>query len=222
MNNDLFNIKPFNQFMIGPTEIEWLVQGIIPVFTAGIMAGDSGVGKTWLVLYLALCIAVGIPWFGQFDVKQGSVVLVDFENHEILLRNRLMYMLKPLELSAIQEIPLFFLVGEPINLSPANKHGEDFGISISLEKLMRSVQTIEPNLVIFDSLTRFHSSNENSSNEMSEVFNNVKLFMQETNTACLFTHHTRKSNFGPKKDMIRGSTDIRAFFDYTFIIEGEK
>jgi hypothetical protein len=186
-----------------------------------LLAGDAGVGKTWLTLGLALDVATGRSWLGQFPVKRGSVLVVDEENADLLLRVRLAAMLKARNLHP-DGIPISFLVGAGVNLSPI--YHPKTGALQSTQgyvKLLNTVAECRPALVIFDSLTRCHRSNENSANEMAAVFANVRHLVNQTGCSVLFTHHFRKAgaNSSGSGQAIRGSSDIRAFCDYTLLAE---
>ena len=201
----------------GPTEVTWIMEPFIPPTSTVLLAGRSGVGKTWLSLDIALSIVSGIPWLGQFPVQQGPVLIVDEENSELLLRIRLLQLLHSYALSP-RDLPLYTLIGKMINLSPTKLAG---GFNESYDGLLKAIYQVEPVLVIFDSLTRCHRANENSANEMAAMFANVKHLIDETGTSCLFNHHFRKGGGGSNRsgDRIRGSTDIRAFCDVTLLMD---
>jgi hypothetical protein len=56
---------------------------------------------------------------------------------------------------------------------------------------------------------------------MAAVFANVRHLVNQTGCSVLFTHHFRKTgaNGGGSGQAIRGSSDIRAFCDYTLLVE---
>lgn len=58
-----------------------------------LIAGRPGSGKTNLVLYMALCLATGTPFFG-FATKQVEVTYIGFEGAETKLANRLEKIMK--------------------------------------------------------------------------------------------------------------------------------
>jgi len=61
-----------------PPPMQWLVRGLIPVrFTTNLYA-ESGHGKSYLVLHLALCLITGKPFAGE-PVLQGEVLYLDWE-----------------------------------------------------------------------------------------------------------------------------------------------
>lgn len=216
--SDTYALCDLAKLLDGPKTIDWLLDGIIPPKSAGLLAGDSGVGKTWITLDLALAVATGTDWLGQFPVKQGRVLIVDEENADILLRVRLDKLLNARGLNPAN-VPIRFLVGVGVNFAPVKDNKGRVITNAGYEKLLRTIKAYQPALVIFDSLTRCHTANENAAGEMAQVFANVKKLVNETNTSVLFTHHTRKGNGGDYGDRIRGSTDIRAFVDYTLFAE---
>jgi len=218
---DTYKLIDLAHLTNGPTKVDWRVAPIIPPKSTGLLAGDSGVGKTWLTLGLALDVALGQDWLGQFPTRQGKVLIVDEENADLLLRVRLAALLKARGLKP-EAIPIQFLIGIGVNFTPTKDNKGRVTASSGYTKLLRTIKQYQPALVIFDSLTRCHSSNENAAGEMSQVFANVKKLVNETNTSVLFTHHIRKGSAGGNGDSgqrIRGSTDIRAFCDYTLMVD---
>jgi hypothetical protein len=62
---------------------EQLVEGLLPKRGVNVAVGDSNIGKSPLVVQVAVCVAAGIPFLGC-ETKQGKVVLVDYENTGLL------------------------------------------------------------------------------------------------------------------------------------------
>jgi hypothetical protein len=63
--------------------VEQLVDGLLPRHGASTVVGDSNIGKSPLVVQLAVCVAAGIP-FLERETRQGKAVLLDYENTGIL------------------------------------------------------------------------------------------------------------------------------------------
>ena len=182
--------------------VDWLVERLIPAGGVAVIGGNSGVGKSWLVLHIARCVAVGDPVLGKFTTSQGTVVLVDEENGMRLLKRRVHKLESGCE--AREDVPVTLLVN----------HGVRIDDEYDLEYTLSLLEELKPKLVIFDSLTRIHGKDEYKSQEMAEVMMGFRRIQLEIGCAILFTHHTRKrgmiNNAG---EMLRGSTDIRAFVD---------
>lgn len=217
-----YAVKTLYELLDGPTEIDWIMPEIIPPGSSGLLAGDSGIGKSWLFMELALSIAMGTPFLGHFKVKQGTVLIVDEENSELLLRNRLNKMIASKGIKLIKSVPVKFLVGSSTHFSPIRSKNGDFVKSPQFDRLLETVKQQQPLVTMFDSLIRVHRARESASEEMSMAFSYVKQLIDQTGTSTLFTHHMRKSNNnngGGSGERIRGSTDIRAFCDFTLLAD---
>jgi hypothetical protein len=207
----------------GPTEVDWLVEPIIPPSASVLLAGSSGVGKTWLSLDMALSVATGKDWLGQFKVRQGPVLVVDEENSPLLLRVRLKMLLGARGIRG-GDLPIRFLVGAGINLSPVKSKSGALTPTNSYKMLLTTVEKVKPSLVILDSLTRVHRANENNAGEVAAVFAGIKTLMRETGASTLSVHHFRKGGASKSRsgDRIRGSSDIRAFVDATLLVDEQE
>ena len=179
-----------------------IVKGIIDEGCAAILAGPPNVGKTWLVLSLARAIASGSPWLGQFPTSPCPVVIFDEEGHlpGVQSRCRLLEAADPLD-----HAPAMFLcVG----------HGVRLDTQAGVDHLTRVIEQCQPGLVILDSLTRVHGADENDAGSMASVFAVAKHLMRVHHTAVLFTDHLRKKSvINDPEEMLRGSTEKRAWPD---------
>lgn len=61
-----------------PPAREWTIPGLVPEGFLSLLIADGGTGKSFLALYMALCIAVGAP-FLKLPVKRGRALYVDYE-----------------------------------------------------------------------------------------------------------------------------------------------
>lgn len=183
--------------------IDWLVDGILPAGGQGILGGDAGVGKTWLLLSMALSVAAGMPWLDTYSTKQGRVLFIDEEGSEALLRRRLHRLRLGLGLDA--DLPLDFLIGAGVNLSDPS----------SIDRLRPLLADTQPILVFIDSLIRVHRANENDAAMMAGVMSELKALGREFGCAFILTHHARKISAisNAASQMLRGTTDLRAFVD---------
>ena len=216
----LYEPVPFSTMMDGTTEIEWLMEGIIPRTTTGIAAGEPGVGKTWLVMDLVLAMASGVPWLGKFETKPCKVLVVDEENAHVLVRKRFLSLAwKYRQYERLDEID--FLVGESIDITPLEHPKIGMQPSGDFTMLYNTIGTHGYDVVVFDSLTRLHHADENDSSRMSAVFRYIKKLMDDFGVSCVFTHHFNKSR-GHSNNRLRGSSDILAFPDYVLRVETDR
>jgi RecA-family ATPase len=57
----------------------YLIDGLIPERSLGILVGDSGLGKSPLAYQMGICVATGIPFLG-LPTQKSRVLYLDFEN----------------------------------------------------------------------------------------------------------------------------------------------
>lgn len=184
-------------------DTEWLVEHLVPAESIVAVSGAPAAYKTWLVLDLAIKVAAGDILFDKFVTNQAGVLVIDEENGERLLQKRLQ------KLSASCELPMYFISLKGFKL-----------LSESIERILTFANEHGVKLVIFDSLVRIHSSDENDAMRMASVFALLKKFNIAGRTV-VFTHHNRKQGplrSNPAQDM-RGSSDILASVDCHLAVE---
>ena len=78
-------LPPFGGAEPGP--VEFVVEGLVLDKQLNSLFGDGGLGKSYLALHLAFCVASGRPFFGR-KVRRRTVLYIDVENlgHEETLR----------------------------------------------------------------------------------------------------------------------------------------
>jgi len=175
--------------------MEWLVENLVPTASVIAISGYPASYKTWFVLDLALKVVKGEPLFGKFPTGQTGVMLIDEENGERSLQRR--FKILKAERATL---PLFWTSLNEFKLSEK-----------TVDHLIKSAKERGVGLVIFDSLVRIHSNDENSAREMAQVSSLLKRFTKD-GISVIFTHHHRKAGQGQvnhSHDM-RGSSDLLA------------
>ena len=84
---------------------------------------------------------------------------------------------------------------------------------IGIRTLKEWVSTIKPQILILDPLYKFHNRNENSSQEMLTVIDELDRLRQDYGLAIIIIHHHRKPQQGERlgAEQLRGSSVL---FDY--------
>lgn len=152
-------------------EVDELVEGLFPAQSVNIIVGDSGLGKTPLVMQLAACVALGKD-FIDIRVRQGKVLIVDYENFADLC-------------PTIDSISS--LLGGPENIP--DSHLRIMQAPSDMTKVLDAVDSWKPDLVIVDSLRGFNSQAEMKPEAAASLITTLQL-----RKACfLMIHHVRKN-----------------------------
>lgn len=141
-------------------------------------------GKSWLVMLLALCIAVGKSWLGRFGTTENRVLLVDNELHPETISHRLVSLAKSVGIDPGGNLAVISLRGRQVDL-----HG--------LAEMLRSIpERDRPNVVILDAFYRFLPAgcDENSNAAVTALYNVLDSLASELNVAFVIVHHTSKGN----------------------------
>lgn len=69
--------------------ITWVVQDIWGESEVGFISGLPKSYKSWVAIDLAVSVASGTPFLGQFESKRGNVLLIQEEDPRVILQDRL-------------------------------------------------------------------------------------------------------------------------------------
>ena len=182
---------------IPPPAYEWLVKGLICKGDTTLIVGEPNVGKSWISLSLAVAMAnEHETWVGHELNHHGKVLYVDEENPHDVVYHRLK------QLGAEKVDNLRYL------------HRQGVRLDRNFDRLLDEAITYEPTMIVLDSLTRFHTKDENNAGEMASLFNDsINVLCRETGAAVLILHHTNKSESNSSYVRTRGSSDIGAAID---------
>lgn len=194
-------------FSIDFGEQEWLVKDLIPIESPVLISGHPGNYKSWITQDIARCVALGINFLGKFEVKQGSVLIVDRENHLRIVKKRLSKLQVP------ENAPIFYFQTDTFQIDKDD----------NFNSLLETIKEKNIKLVIFDSLIRIHSGDENDAKQISKVLERLKSIVN-LGVNVITIHHLRKENGFQKSSgsSIRGSSDILAFTDVAIAVKKGK
>jgi RecA-family ATPase len=161
-----------------------------------VLAGDGGVGKSFITMALALAVAGGDDTFlGRKLLTHGPVLYVDEENSEGLVLQRLNALGYDNDTHS-KNLEYIWYAGVDLLNEP--------------EKLLEEALEVEPVLVVIDSLSRVTlGAEENSNPDMTRLMRGgVIPIARDTGAAVLLVHHTDKQGSGPRgASAIRNSAD---------------
>lgn len=180
-----------------PPAYKWLVNGVIAQGDSTLLVGEPNVGKSWISLSLAVAVANGDSRWLKWDLDHhGRVLYVDEENPHDVIYHRLN------QLGLHKHSNVRYLHRQGVRL--------DRRFDLFLDEAI----AYQPSLIVFDSLTRLHTQDENNAGAMAALFNDsINVLTKETGSAILILHHTNKGDSTSSYTRTRGSSDIGAAVD---------
>jgi RecA-family ATPase len=203
-----FGISYIRFAEIDPTPVKkWLVKDFLGAGEMSCAYGPPGSAKSLLAGDLAAHVAWGQDWMGR-RVSQGAVLFVAIERSG-LVKRRLAGISQHY---GIADLPLAVLSGS-IDLC----HGRS-GVDGILECAKRLTDEAESDvgLIVIDTVSRaLAGGNENSSEDMGALVQNVLRIQEDTGAHVLLTHHVPHD-----QNRMRGHGALLAACDTTLRIEG--
>ena len=180
----------------------FLVDELIPE-GLHILAGAPKIGKSWLALWLCLCVSQGQPLW-NFTTVQGEVLYLSLEDSFQRIQTRLF------DLTEDAPLTLHFAI-----MADTLKHG--------LEQQIEQFLTEYPDtkLVVIDTLQRVRGTGSDS-NLYANDYQDIGILKQLADRrpiAILLIHHLRKLHDDDPMNMISGSTGLSGAADSTFVLQ---
>lgn len=175
----------------------YLIEGILPENSLIVLFGAPGAMKTYLAMNWAVSLATKRDWLGYKIQKPGSVIIIDEENGEYRILERMQRLLAAQDLKC-QTPPIYHMAFS--GFDPTNDQHFSAIVNLILENKTR--------LLIVDSLVDIsHGRDENKASEIFEVVSALNQIKEKTGCTILLIHHANK------KGDYRGSTALMAEAD---------
>ena len=185
----------------GASETLDFVQGLLIIATMSVVFGPSNCGKSFWCLYLATCVAMGIPFFGR-EVEQGAVLYIGLEGKSGA-KNRITAMKLDGLLSDDAPLHLCF---SPLSLL---ERGHADLVAKTVAKIERE-EGCKLTLIVIDTYSRaMAGGDENSGKDTSEVVATVDAIRAASDAHVMLIHHCGKD----EGRGARGHSSLRAATD---------
>jgi hypothetical protein len=183
-------------FALSPQQpIEWVIDQLIAEGSLSVFYGEPGSKKTYALISLAVCVALGKTWLGHVSHPR-KVLIVDEESGERRLTLRIGAALRG-ELGE-EDTPLEF-----VSLA-----GFKMDKKKDVKVLHDLVEERDVGLLIIDALADIMEGDENSKQDTQPVFSALRKIAESTNTAIIVIHHSNKSGGYRGSSAIKGALDL--------------
>ena len=188
-----------------PPALDFVIPGLL-AGSVGTIVGPGAVGKSTLLLQLAVGLATNLPTVKDIfrtDGKPSRIVYIAAEESASILRNRLHSIGNLIDRKFSSIGPLADVIGEReqklmtenLHLFPAAgdsvcliKRGEPTDFYDELCRFCKGAR-----LVVVDPLRRLHDGDENSSSAMTQVAEMLESLAKRTDAAVIAAHHMNKN-----------------------------
>jgi len=212
---------PFDTFV--STRIEapkWLVEGIWQSGTYGMIAGEPKTYKSVQATDIALSVATGRPYVGQFPIGiSGAVLYIQEENNAQTVQDRIfktayakgMLTATPCGWALADDLPLYF----------SNNYGVDLTTKDSRELIEATIIKLKPVLIILDPLYMMLGQvDENSAKEVGDILRWLTYIRNEYGVALMICHHYNKGGSSARGGQrVRGSSAFHAWVESALYIK---
>ena len=191
------------------TPIEYAIQPLASIGNLTLLQGEPKGGKSCFALYLALCAAAGV-WPGErFVIAQPRRTLfITYEDGVRRIKERQAQYLSGLGCS--EPSPNLFIYAH--DNAPRLRLEQPQGRAL----LRQLIDELKPDLVILDTLSHLHATQEKDQEKMQPVMDALKDLARDAKIAIILIHHTGKPQQGGERSIAyrsRGSSVIAAAAD---------
>jgi hypothetical protein len=188
--------------------MRYVLPGYVPE-GATLLVSRPKLGKSWLVLDLAIAVAAGRFTLGEIKPAQGNVLYLALEDGKRRLQRRMTKLLPT------------FSGTWPDRMEVATEwRRADQGGLDDLEQWIRSVP--DPRLIIIDTLAQFRSPSNGKTppyeNDYAAIAGLQKL-ASKRNIAIVIVHHDRKAEADDVFDTVSGTLGLSAAADTILIMK---
>ena len=170
-----------------------LIEGVLHSGTKAVLASGSKVGKTWILLDLAIAVATGTP-FLKFKTEKKKVLFINFEIRREFIAERL----KIIQLKKNQT--------DFSNLGIWNLRGQTTDFESLTESIIEHAGQGKYALIILDPIYKaMVGKSENTASSVGSLCNQIERIVEATGAAVIFAHHYAKGNAAKKNQIDRMS-----------------
>ncbi len=199
-----YHFTPATSFLNQPAPLSWIIKNWIPANSTDMIYGESAVGKTFVALDMACCVAKGIDWCGN-KVKKGTVGYLLGEGN-FGFRQRVASWCKKNDVTELDDLLI-------------SNQAIDMDAQGSVEQILSALSEFDeyPELIFVDTINRHMSGDENSARDTRAMLTACGIVAAETKGAIVLVHHVGHGELA--KSRARGSSAWKGALDAQIFVE---
>jgi hypothetical protein len=201
------------------SDVLWLIETRIPAEGAGMLFGETDVGKTFVSLNIGVCVSAGLPWDGQ-AVKQGTVLFIEAEGgRSFALRKHGAKVAAGLSGKPLFNQLPFITVYQSLGFGPDTTPEQAQGRAMTIREEAARHGCPPIRLVITDTLAQNMNGNVDSNDDMGAFLKAFRAFLKALSDEPVFgllIHHPGHAD----KTRGRGAYALPADLDLIMQLEG--
>jgi hypothetical protein len=187
-----------------------------------VAVGESGAGKTFLLLLIAACVSDGVHCLGR-SVRQGSVLYLSFEGDALGLRVRALRDVAGHRLEHVYVIRAADPLSPVVTRDGEHRSVGEISIADGIEALCAqlAIDGKPPiRLIVIDTVRASLSGSEDSSEDVAAYLRVVRRLLRLVpGAACVLAHHAGWQDGEDRRKRERGSSAWRGNVDVTLYLE---
>jgi len=209
---------PLSKLLSVPDEpVPYLVERLLVQAANGFIGGEPKSLKSWLALYIALCLSLGVAVFSRYPVpKRVRVLLISEEDGNRRVRRRIRKLLAGMGMNAPEDGFFRYAIKAGVLLDDPKW----------IARLRGEIAEYQPAIVIGDVFELMHGRDGDKRAEMKPVFRNLDRLREEFGCSFLLADHFKKAGIGVSRrggQRLSGTVGKHAFGEcslYLFPAQG--
>jgi len=184
--------------------VKWLVEHLWLDQAVGIIGGEPKSYKSFAAAQIATCIAAGKSMLGEYETRQGRVLMFNAEDRPAMTRGRIAKMCRALDVD-IASLDLYLIDVPALRLDDPEQ----------VAMLSRTVAALKPSLLILDPLRDLHGLDENDAQLASALLAPLRIIQREHHCSVMLVHHMAKMTETNRRagQRLRGSSVLHGWID---------
>lgn len=190
--------------MLRVSNMAWLIDGLIPAESFGVVFGEPGCGKSFTMVDMSCAVASGTQWQGLDTGDEGVVIYVSAEGGNGMRFRKRAWEQKHNKAPLMRVLPITTIMDDP----------KDVG---QLTQVLREYrkQVGQPiKMIVIDTLNRSMAGNENDNSDMAQFVRGCELIQSDHKCGVVVVHHSGKD----AEKGARGASALKAATDFEIMV----